>query len=126
MTLQLVLDIIAICGGVIGAVGGTVGIVTSIRSSRREEQKEIDENNDYGFLASFMAKQLEVGRIAGQIFIELEIGSTEWRRAEKMVERGILERGLAGRGYRLRGFFDAKTSSSDKSPRIKSDAIRQI
>lgn len=30
-----------------------------------------------------------------------EIGSDEWKRAEKLVERRILERGPAGRGYCL-------------------------
>lgn len=106
--LELVSVLVGICGGVIGAIGGTVGVVTAIRSTRRETQRDNDEQNDFSFLAAFMQKQLEVGRLAGQIFTEIEIGSKEWQRAEKLVERGILDRGPSGRGYRLRGFEQKK------------------
>ena len=93
-------------GGIVGLIGGTVGIVTSVRSNRREEWKAIEEQNDFSFLASFMQKQMEVGNFAGQIFTEIEIDSKLWQRAEKLVERRILERGPNGPGYRIAGFFE--------------------
>lgn len=109
--LEIVQTIVALGGGCIGAVGGTVSIVRAIRSNRRELQKVIDEENDFNFLAAFMQKQLEVSRHAGQIFTELDIGSAMWKRAEKMIERGVLERGPQGRGYRIRGFESTKATA---------------
>lgn len=100
--------VIGIIGGLIGAIGGTVGIVAGIRSFRRETWRKIEEQNDYNFLAAFMKTQLEVGNRMGQICldsIQIEPESTEWQRAERLVERGILERGPNGRGYRLKGFY---------------------
>lgn len=102
--LEIISTLVAIGGGLIGAVGGTVGIVTAIRSSRREALREIEEQNEFSFLAAFMQTQLQVGERAGQIYTELDIGSPTWQRAEKMVQRGILERGPNGRGYRICGF----------------------
>jgi hypothetical protein len=106
-------------GGAVGIIGGTVGIITAIRTKRREDWKEIEEQNDYSFLASFMQKQLDVGPRAGQIFTELDIGSAMWKRAEKMVERGILERGPQGRGYRIRGFESLKAAPFRREPEKK-------
>jgi hypothetical protein len=113
MALETLSTITAIVGGVIGAIGGTVGIVTSIRSSRRETDREIEEQNNFSFLAAFMQKQVEVGGHAGRIFIsDMEIGSKEWERAEKLVERGILERGgPGGLGYRVRGFYERDSAA---------------
>lgn len=108
--------VVAVVGGIIGAIGGTVGILTAIRSNRRELQREIDEENDFSFLAALMETQLKVGGYAGQIMTEEEIGSVMWKRAEKMVERGVLARGPQGRGYRIRGFEDIKRKPFVRQP----------
>ena len=106
---ELLQMLIAIGGGIIGAVGGTIGIVTSIRRDRREEWRQIEEDNDFSFLAAFMQKQMELGTRSGQVVIDqIEPGSSTWRRAEKLVERGVLERGPHGHGYRIRGFYEQK------------------
>jgi hypothetical protein len=123
--IEFLQTIVAVGGGIIGAVGGTIGIVTTARSNRRELQREIDEENDFNFLAAFMQKQLEVSGHAGQIFTELDIGSLMWKRAEKMIERGVLERGPQGRGYRIRGFEGRRATSfrrqEKKAPEIEGD-----
>jgi len=121
--LELTLSVIGIGGGIIGAIGGAVGIIATIRTNNREAKKEIEEQNDYSFLAAFMQKQVEVGGHVGQIFSELEIGSDMWRRAEKMVERGILERGPNGRGYRIRGFETLKAVPSRREKNKTVSAI---
>jgi hypothetical protein len=107
---------VGIGGGAIGAVGGVVSIVTAIRAGRREKWKEIEEQNDFSFLAAFMQKQYDVAERAGQIFVEIPVGSKEWQRAEKLVERKILERGPSGRGYRIVGFEDLKAKPFQRSP----------
>ena len=111
--LEILNTVVAIGGGLIGAIGGIVGIVTAVRSSRKENLKEIEEQNDFSFLAAFMQTQMGVGPHVGQIFTAFEIGSKEWQRAEKMVERGILKRGPNGHGYHLPGFYEkGKTHNS--------------
>ena len=107
---ELVQAIIAIGGGSIGAVGGIIGILSSIRRDRREKWKQIEENNDFNFLAAFMQKQIEVGTKVGRIVIDQsEPGSSAWKRAEKLVERGVLERGPHGHGYCIRDFYSGPT-----------------
>lgn len=84
-----------------------MSIVNSIRSNRKEKWKEIEEQNDFSFLAAFMQTQLEVVPIARQIHLtDIQVGSKEWQRAERLVERGVLKRGPKGRGYRISGLYE--------------------
>lgn len=116
-------ELVGMVGGIVGVIGGTVGIVTAIRSHRREAWKDIEEQNDFNFLAAFMQKQIDVGGFAGQIMTELEIGSKIWQRAERMVEKGILERGPQGCGYRIRGFEDLKRAPFKRMAEKKGQEI---
>lgn len=114
--LEILATVIGIARGLIGAISGTVSIVATIRANGRETDREIEEQNNFSFLASFM-QTLEVGGRVGTIFNSgIEIGSDSWRRAEKLVERGILERGGPnGLGYRVRGFYDSDPRTPSQS-----------
>lgn len=73
----------------IGVLGGTLGVISYFRTHRREEDREMEESNDFNLIAGLMKKQLEVGSMAGPIYIEFEIGSDDWKRAEKLVRMGV-------------------------------------
>lgn len=120
--LDSISKIVGLGGGLIGAIGGLIGIITAVKSQRREKWKEIEQDNDYSFLAAFMTKQVKVGEHAGSIAVHMEIGTDEWKRAEKLVERNILVREPINEarrvvtgdqsknvmGYRLRGLYEDK------------------
>jgi hypothetical protein len=115
MSLELISTVVGIAGGILGLIGGSVGIYTSVRSNRREEWRTIEVQNDFSLLAAFMQEQRRVGDRVGPIIIDPEIGTTEWQRAEKLVERGILARGQKGRGYRIAGFYEGGANKDQTS-----------
>lgn len=90
----------------IGSIGAVLSVYNLIIARRKEAAAKIEEEANFAMVAAFMSKP----KIANAKDVEsriavFEVGSAEWKRAEKLVERGVLERAPQGRGYCLAGTF---------------------
>jgi hypothetical protein len=90
-----------ITGGVGGIIGTLLGFYNLIIARRKETDAKLEEENNLSMLAAVMKAQMQTNGL----LLTPEIGSGEWRRAEKLVHRGILSRGPKGRGYCVPGTF---------------------
>src|SRR5947209_8171912 len=92
-----------VTGGAGGIVGSLLGVYNLIHSRRKEKREERDRE------AAKQEAELEWQLFSGlheaskEGFIYVPPGDAELRRAERLVERGVLERLPKGAGYAIPG-----------------------
>jgi hypothetical protein len=91
-----------ITGGAGGIIGTLLGLINLWLVRRKETDAKLEEENNLSMLAAVMKAHMK----HDELLLLPEIGSSEWKQAEKLVHRGILVRGPKGRGYCIPGTFD--------------------
>lgn len=95
--MSILKDTIQLITSVIGAIGGILGIISWVSGKRREKRLRQEEDDMWKLYDQIRHTFEERGGNA----IRFEIGSQEYKLAERLVERKLLRRSPDGKGFML-------------------------
>ncbi len=92
---------VKILGAAGGAIGTVLGLYNFLHARRKEQEAKMEEENDFSMFAALMEAHMN----HQGVLITPDIGSPEWKQAERLVRKGLLARGPSGHGYCVPGAF---------------------